>query len=171
MKLQIDDGPAMEVTTPASRGTKPVAFFHFVHDNEQYTVHVMAKKNMPVARSEAVRELDELKVEDMVFRAQPLRRHSFQLAVNRHVKSANPCNEMIVSGAIHCIVDEYPTYCDASIEQVLFYENGEETWPKLMVNKQFQPLLVWLEQLLNIPAVQQVVIVPPPDLECEWNVF
>lgn len=156
------NSPAMETTTPASRGTKPVPFFHFVYENEQYTVHVMTKKDMPIS---------PVHMPEDVYHAQPVKRHSFQLGVNKHVKSVNPAGELISSGAIHCIVDEYPTYCEASIEQTLFYENGIPTWPELMVNNKFEPLLVWLEQLLNVPAVQQVVIALPPDLECEWNVF
>lgn len=161
--------PSMETTTPASRGTKPVPYFHFVHDGDQYTVSVSRRCELPLADSTPVRELDRcLDIPEAVFKAQPAKKHSFQLLVERHSRPDN--HSLVYSGELHCIVDEYPTYCDVSIEHVRCYEELY-TWSRLMVNQEFHPLLVWLEQLLNVPAVQQVVIAIPFEAEYEWNVF
>jgi len=152
--------PVMEMTTPAMPRAKPVPFFHFTHEGEQYTVHMMTRKDAnPVVH-----------MPEDIHQPQPIKRHSIQLSVQRHVKSANPCGELIPSGGIHVLVDEFADYASASIEQVLAYEDIF-TWPELMVNLPFQPLLVWVEQLVHVPTVQQVVVVPKDDIEYEWDLL
>lgn len=153
--------PGIALTTPTTPGNKPSPFFHFAYANEQYTVHVMSKKEAVVSHMP----------EDM-YQAQPIIRWRLQLGVNRHVKSVNPTGELTSAGSIAVMLEQFADYATASVEQVFFNDfAGTPTWPKVLENQKFNPLLIWLEQLYQLPVVQQIVLTPQEEPDSEWNLF